>query len=74
MACFYSAPLAWDPTGVDRRNIAPGSTAGLPGLVLAAGLAAGLPVGIEIDGPAGSDRKLLGIGLAIEAALGVLRL
>jgi Asp-tRNA(Asn)/Glu-tRNA(Gln) amidotransferase A subunit family amidase len=56
------------------RNIAPGSTAGLPGLVLAAGLAAGLPVGIEIDGPAGSDRKLLGIGLAIEAALGVLRL
>ncbi len=20
MACFYSAPLAWNPTGVDMRN------------------------------------------------------
>ena len=49
------------------RNIAPGSTAGLPGLVLPVGLAAGLPVAIEIDGPAGHDRRLLGIGLAIEA-------
>ena len=56
------------------RNIAPASTAGLPGLVLPAGLANGLPVGIELDGPAGNDRDLLGIGLAIEAVLGTLRL
>ena len=56
------------------RNIAPGSTAGLPGLVLPAGLAQGLPVAIELDGPAGSDRRLLGIGLAIEAVLGRLPL
>ena len=55
------------------RNIAPGSTAGLPGLVLPAGLVDGMPVGIELDGPAGTDRKLLGIGLAIEAMLGALR-
>ncbi len=55
------------------RNIAPGSTAGLPGLVLPAGLADGLPVAIELDGPAGSDRQLLAIGLAIEAMLGTLR-
>lgn len=54
------------------RNIAPGSTAGLPGLVLPAGLADGLPVAIELDGPAGSDRMLLGIGLAVEALLGPL--
>ena len=52
------------------RNIAPASTAGLPGLVLPAGLADGLPVAIELDGPAGTDRQLLGIGLAIEALLG----
>jgi indoleacetamide hydrolase len=53
------------------RNIAPGSTAGLPGLVLAAGLTAeGLPVSLEFDGPAGTDRVLLGIGLALEVALG----
>ncbi len=55
------------------RNIAPASTAGLPGLVLPAGLANGLPIAIEVDGPAGSDRQLLGIGLAIEALLGTFR-
>ncbi len=51
------------------RNIAPGSTAGLPGLVLPAGLAKGLPVAIELDGPPGADRRLLAIGLAVEALL-----
>jgi indoleacetamide hydrolase len=53
------------------RNIAPGSTAGLPGLVLPAGIAKdGLPVSLEFDGPAGTDRELLALGLAIEAVLG----
>src|ERR1700691_2884485 len=42
------------------RNIAPGSTAGLPGLVLPVGLTpGGLPVAIEFDAPAGGDRALL---------------
>jgi mandelamide amidase len=55
------------------RNIAPGSTAGLPGLVLPAGLtSSGLPVALEFDGPAGSDRALLAVGLALEAVLGKL--
>jgi mandelamide amidase len=53
------------------RNIAPGSTAGLPGLVVAAGTTrAGLPVGLEFDGPAGSDRALLALGLTVEGVLG----
>jgi mandelamide amidase len=53
------------------RNIAPGSTAGLPGLVLPAGLTpSGLPVALEFDAPAGSDRSLLTLGVALEAALG----
>ena len=53
------------------RNIAPGSTAGLPGLVLPAGLTTGgLPVALEFDGPPGSDRELLTLGLALEAVLG----
>jgi mandelamide amidase len=30
----------------------------------------GLPLGLELDGPAGSDRKLLGIGLALEEIFG----
>ena len=55
------------------RNIAPGSTAGLPGLVLPAGLTReGLPVALELDGPSGADRRLLILGLALEAALGTL--
>jgi indoleacetamide hydrolase len=53
------------------RNTDPGSNAGLPGLSLYAGMTAGgLPVGLEIDGPVGSDTKLLSLGLAIEAILG----
>lgn len=53
------------------RNIAPASTAGIPGLVLPAGLTTGgLPVGIEFDAPVGRDRELLAVGLALERALG----
>jgi Asp-tRNA(Asn)/Glu-tRNA(Gln) amidotransferase A subunit family amidase len=53
------------------RNISPGSTAGIPGLVLPAGLtAAGLPVGMEFDAPAHADGSLLALGLSLERALG----
>ena len=53
------------------RNIAPGSTAGIPGLILPAGLTpSGLPVSLELDGPAGSDRTLLAIGAVVEKLLG----
>jgi Asp-tRNA(Asn)/Glu-tRNA(Gln) amidotransferase A subunit family amidase len=52
------------------RNVDPGSNAGLPGLAQPAGMSAsGLPVGLEIDGPLGSDRRLLAIGLSIEKLL-----
>ncbi len=51
------------------RNTDPGSNAGLPGLSLPLGLVSGLPVGLALDGPAGSDRRLLAIGAAIEAVL-----
>jgi mandelamide amidase len=53
------------------RNTDPGSNAGIPGLSLFAGVTkGGLPVGIEIDGPLGSDTALLSLGLAIEALIG----
>ena len=52
------------------RNTSPGSVAGIPGLSLPAGMTkAGLPVGIEIDGPQGSDQQVLAIGLALEEVL-----
>ncbi len=50
------------------RNTDPPSNAGLPCLSVSAGLTAGgLPVGIELVGPAGSDATVLGIGRAYEA-------
>ena len=50
------------------RNTDPASNAGTPGLSLPVGLTKdGLPVGMELDGPAGSDRALLAIGAALEA-------
>jgi mandelamide amidase len=54
------------------QNTDPGSNAGLPGLQIPAGLGATskLPVGLELDGPAGSDRRLVALGLAIERVLG----
>jgi mandelamide amidase len=53
------------------RNTDPGSNAGIPGLTVPIGRTeAGLPVGLELDGPAGSDRRLLAIGLALEALFG----
>ena len=53
------------------QNTDPGSNAGIPGLSLPIGRTpAGLPVGLELDGPPGSDRGLLGVGLALESLFG----
>jgi mandelamide amidase len=69
MLSFGGRKVAFDVAM--SRNIDPGSTAGLPGLVMPVGLAAnGLPVSLEFDGPAGSDRALLGLGTAVERVLG----
>jgi hypothetical protein len=54
------------------QNTDPGSNAGIPGLQipLVLGSSSKLPVGIELDGPSGSDRKLIAIGLALESLFG----
>ncbi|HZZ88631.1 MAG TPA: amidase family protein [Caulobacteraceae bacterium] len=52
------------------RNTLAGAHARLPGLSMPAGLtAAGLPVGIELDGAPGADRTLIKIAQAIERVL-----
>ena len=57
------------------QNTDPGSNAGIPGLriPIALGATSALPVGMELDGPAGSDRRLLSIGLALEQLFGRMR-
>jgi Asp-tRNA(Asn)/Glu-tRNA(Gln) amidotransferase A subunit family amidase len=54
------------------QNTDPGSNAGVPGIQLpiALGASTKLPVGLELDGPAGSDRRLLSIGMAFEKLFG----
>jgi indoleacetamide hydrolase len=54
------------------RNTEPAASAGLACIQLPVGLGrrSGLPVGLELDAPAGSDRRLLAIGIAIESVLG----
>lgn len=52
------------------HNTDPASIAGIPGVSLPITNGCdGLPVGLEIDGPAGSDREVLGIALAVEELL-----
>jgi len=53
------------------QNTDPGSNAGIPGMSVPIGRTqGGLPLGLGLDGPAGSDRKLLAIGLALEKLFG----
>lgn len=58
--------------GLYIQNTDPGGNAGLPGLQIpiALGATSKLPVGLELDGPAGSDRRLIAIGLALEQLFG----
>jgi len=79
---FPTVPIVAMPAGADSsalnyfglviQNTDPAGNAGIPGLQIPAGLGAqsGLPVGIELDGPKGSDRRLIELGLAIEGLIG----
>lgn len=50
------------------RNTGPGSVAGIPGISLPCGFDDhGIPVGLELDGPAGSDRRLLALAAEVAA-------
>ncbi|WP_431201138.1 indoleacetamide hydrolase [Bradyrhizobium betae] len=58
--------------GLFIQNTDPGSNAGIPGvqIPIALGATSKLPIGLELDGPAGSDRRLLAIGMALDAVFG----
>lgn len=56
------------------QNTEPAASACLPSIQLPIGLGpkTGLPVGLELDGPAASDRRMLAIGIALETVLGLI--
>ena len=58
--------------GLFIQNTDPGSNAGIPGIQIpvALGATSKLPIGLELDGPADSDQRLLAIGIALEAVFG----
>jgi mandelamide amidase len=58
--------------GLFIQNTDPGSNAGIPGIQIpiALGATSKLPIGLEFDGPADSDRHLLAIGIALDAVFG----
>ncbi|MET4067810.1 Asp-tRNA(Asn)/Glu-tRNA(Gln) amidotransferase A subunit family amidase [Bradyrhizobium sp. S3.2.6] len=58
--------------GLFIQNTDPGSNAGIPGIQIpiALGETSKLPIGLELDGPAGSDKRLLAIGIALDAVFG----
>ncbi|MDE5462931.1 indoleacetamide hydrolase [Bradyrhizobium sp. CSS354] len=58
--------------GLFIQNTDPGSNAGIPGIQIpiALGAVSKLPIGLELDGPAGNDRRLLAIGMALDAVFG----
>ena len=58
--------------GLFIQNTDPGSNAGIPGIQIpiALGASSRLPIGLELDGPAGSDRRLLAIGIALDSVFG----
>lgn len=76
-----TAPLKDDAEIVDVGGVAipafpaysvmtrPDSMAGLPSISLAAGLANGLPTGVQLLGAPGTDRHLLAIAAEVEAIL-----
>merc|ERR1711976_434692 len=47
----------------------PASLAGLPAMSIPAGMAEGLPVGVQLIGRQNSDAKLLGLAAAVESQL-----
>jgi Asp-tRNA(Asn)/Glu-tRNA(Gln) amidotransferase A subunit family amidase len=72
------APLANDEVNIPSnfeyliQNTESSASAGIPSIQIPVGLgdSTGLPVGVELDGPQGSDRRLLAIGQLLESIFG----
>jgi aspartyl-tRNA(Asn)/glutamyl-tRNA(Gln) amidotransferase subunit A len=69
---FAIGELADDPLAMYQQDFCtvPFSLAGLPGISIPAGLADGLPVGVQLAGPAFSENRILDAAHALEQAIG----
>ena len=69
---FGIGELADDPLAMYQQDFCtvPFSLAGLPGISIPAGLADGLPVGVQLAGPAFSENRILDAAHALEQAIG----
>ena len=67
---IFPAPVADPEAGGHTRCTAPINLAGLPALALPVPSARGLPAGLQLIGPPGSEELLLATGAVIEAAAG----
>ena len=70
---FELGALVDDPLAMYACDLftLPVNLAGLPGLSIPSGLSEGLPVGLQLIGPAFSENTLLAAGHALEGAFGV---
>ena len=67
----YADPVIAEGEDGEMLSSGLGNFTGHPAVSLPAGLADGLPVGLQIMGPLGRDDRLLSIANAIETAIGV---
>jgi aspartyl-tRNA(Asn)/glutamyl-tRNA(Gln) amidotransferase subunit A len=58
--------LGTSPGLVFLRNLAPWNLYGLPSIVIPCGFSGGLPIGLQLTGPAGSDKLLLALASAYQ--------
>jgi amidase len=70
---IFPAKVADPEAGGHTRCTAPINLAGLPALALPVPSSFGLPAGLQLIGPPGSEELLLATGAAIEAAAGLVR-
>ena len=69
---FDIGELADDPLSMYQQDFCtvPFSLAGLPGISIPAGLSDGLPVGVQLAGPAFSENRILDAAYALEQEIG----
>ena len=65
-----AGPAIWKAVGRPSASPLGIEMAGIPGISIPGGLADGLPVGVQLAGPAFSENRILDAAYALEQAIG----